>query len=79
MSGGEADKRSKLEQAFASLWRRMRGEDQKVGEFYKPFPIFYEPPPSQRRRSSGSWIRPHGRAGNFWDRPRHAAAAENQH
>jgi hypothetical protein len=70
MSNGEGGERSRLERLFASLRRRMLGEDQKPGEWYKPFPIFYEPPPSQQRRNSESWVRPHGRAGDFWDRGR---------
>jgi hypothetical protein len=55
----------KLERLFASLWRRMLGEDQKPGEYYKPFPIFYEPPPSQQMNSK-SWIRPRGPRRNHY-------------
>ena len=50
MSNNEADKRGRLERRFASLRRRMRGEDQKPEEYFKPFPIFYEPLPSQRSK-----------------------------
>ena len=64
MSNGEGG--SRLERLFASLWRRMRGEDQKVGEYFKPFPIFYEPPPLQRKDNK-TWISPHGRRGSWWD------------
>jgi hypothetical protein len=47
MSNNEEEKRSRLARAFASLRRRMRGEDQKPEECFKLFP---EPPPSQRSK-----------------------------
>jgi hypothetical protein len=37
----EEDKRGRLERAFASLRRRMRGEDQKPGEYFKPVAILH--------------------------------------
>jgi hypothetical protein len=69
MSSSEAGNHSRLERLFAALRRRMLGEDQKPGEYFKPLPIVHSAFESQHMESR-SWIRPHGRAGNFWDRGR---------
>jgi hypothetical protein len=53
------DKRNKLERAFASLQRRLRGEDQKPAEYFKPLPILHSAFES-KHMDSRSWVRPHG-------------------
>jgi hypothetical protein len=59
-SSSEASNRSRLERALASLKRRMLGEDQQPGEYYKPLPILHSAFESQYADSSRSWVRPHG-------------------
>jgi hypothetical protein len=41
MIATDDDRRSKLERAFASLKRRLRGEDQKSTEYFKALPILH--------------------------------------